>query len=70
MENVKWPDDAQFDIVQIRGMMKENLKEFAEHTGIDYNHMRSLNSGDARLLGKDLIAIHEYTGIPIKNIKV
>lgn len=70
MEKIKWPDDIQFDVGQIAAMMKETLKEFSDHTGIEYNHMRLLSSGDARMLGKDLVAIHEYTGIPIKNIKV
>lgn len=70
VDKVKWPDDIKFDVGQIAAMMKETLKELSEHTGIEYNHLRLLSSGDARMLGKDLIALHEYTGIPVQNIKV
>lgn len=70
MKRIEWPDDIQFDVSQIAAIMKETLKEFSENTGIPYNHLRLLSSGDAKMLGKDLVAIHEYTGIPVKNIKV
>ena len=64
-----WPTGCKYDVGQIADILHLTLNELADLTGIPYNHLRLLSSGNARVLGKDMVALHEKTGIPMNCIK-
>lgn len=58
MENVK------LNVRALCAMLGMNLKELAEASGIEYNHLRLVSCGDARMLAEDLMSLSELAKVP------
>lgn len=63
-------EDKTFSIKALAALMHMNIKELAESTGINYNHLRLVSCGDATMTGDDLMRLHKFTGVPTEQIEL
>lgn len=62
-------DGIKLNVKALASMMNLSIKELAEKAGIEYNHLRLISTGDVKMLGVDLMKLHDATGVPPENIK-
>ena len=67
MKNIK-NTRIQYDLKKIIEDTKEAPEEFSRNTGIPYDHLMQLLSGEKELLAKDLFLIVKHTGLPADQI--
>lgn len=63
-------EDKTFSIKALAALMHMTIKELAEASGINYNHLRLVSCGDVAMTGEDLMRLHKLTGVPSEQIEL
>lgn len=60
----------KINIEAIRVQLGKTRQEMAEALGINIDRYNRLAAGESKMLATEMIALHEYSGIPYENIAV
>lgn len=63
-------NEVKLNVLALAAMNKESIQQFAERCEIDYNHLRLVSCGKAKMTADDLIKMSIATGVSPFNIEI
>lgn len=61
--------DIKWSIIALASQYNMSIEEFANSCGISPNHLKMVSAGNVKMWADDMVKIHNFTGIPMENIK-